>query len=128
MRGEGDRVPFVIFQEGEDCTGCEVRGICFKPELAVVVWVSEDWSGGEMGLQTCERVSFHAAPSEGLVFLREVCEGFCQSGIVFDKTSVEVGEAKETADAADRRGHGPVRDSFYLAVVHADVISVDEHP
>ena len=44
-----------------------------------------------MGFQTCERVGFRAAPSEGLVFLREVCERLCQCGIVLYETLVEVG-------------------------------------
>ena len=84
-------MPLVVLQDGKDCTGCKVRGICFKPELTVVIWVSKDGSGGKAGLQTCERVSFRTAPSEGPVFLREICEGFRQCGIVFDEMSVEVG-------------------------------------
>ena len=91
MRREGDGMPLVVLLDGEDHTGCKVRGVCFEPELTIVVWVSEDGSGGEGGLQTCECVGFCAAPSEGLVFLCEICEGFCQCGIVFNKTSVEVG-------------------------------------
>ena len=89
--GEGDGMPLVVFLDGEDCAGCEVRGICFEPELTIVVWVSEDGSSGETSLQTCEHVGLCVAPSEGFVFLRKICEGFCQCGIVFYETAVEVG-------------------------------------
>ena len=97
-------MPLVVFLDGEDCTGCKVRGVCFKPELTVIVWIREDRSGGEMGLQTHKRVGFHTSPSEGLVLLHKICEGFCQCGIVFDETLVEVGETKEAMDTADCRG------------------------
>ena len=91
VRGEGDRIPLVIFLDREDCASCEVQGVCFKPELTVVIWVCEDRSSGEMSLQTCERVGFRTAPSEDFVFLRKIREGFCQCGVVFDETSIEVG-------------------------------------
>ena len=68
-------MPFVVLQNGKDGTSSKVRGVCFKPELTVVVWVGEDRSSGEAGLQTCERVGFRVAPSEDLVFLCEICEG-----------------------------------------------------
>ena len=97
-------MPLVVLQGREDSSSCKVRGVCFKPELTVVVWISENGSSGKTGLQTCERIGFCAAPSEGLVFLHEVCEGFCQCGIVFYETSVEFGEAKEAVNTTNRHG------------------------
>ena len=128
MRGKGDRMPFVVFENGEDHAGSEVRSVHFESELTVIVGISKNGSGGKTGFQTCEHICFCTSPCKGLVFLHKVCEGLCEHCIVFYESSVEVGKAKEAADAAHRCGHGPLRDGFYLAIVHANAILVDKHP
>ena len=39
---------------------------------------------------------------------------------------IEVGEAKKAANTVDCCEHRPFHDSFYLGIIHANAISVDE--
>ena len=77
--------------------------------------------------ELCKSASFGFSPSECLVLLGEICEQLCKHGIVFDETMVEVGETKKATNTPDHCGCRPFGDSFYLGIVHADAIMVDEH-
>jgi len=61
------------------------------------------------------------------VFLSEVNEGTGNIRVVRDKSSVEVGEAKEGAYVLDFSGGQPFGDSIKLDRVHGELTRFDNH-
>ena len=60
-------MPFVIFQNGEDCASCKVQGIGFQPKVTIIIWISKNRGGGEVFLQLLKCVGLSGSPCEHLV-------------------------------------------------------------
>jgi hypothetical protein len=58
-------------------------------------------------------------PYEWFTFLCKIEKWSCEFGVVFDKSSVEVTEAKEFLDIFYGLGSGPILDCFKFDWIHA---------
>ena len=91
------------------------------------VWEVENWFRQEKGFESVERSLASRGPVPLEVFLSEVNEGTDDVGVVWNESTVEVGEAKEGAYVLDFCWGWPLGDPIEFDRVHGQLSGFDDH-
>ena len=102
-----------------------VRGICFHYGFKGGVKVLQNWGSTESSFEFIEYLLTLKRPLKRVVLFQQVEHRLADSGISFNKASVEVGESKKALEVSDTGGRLPVLDSRDLFGVHLDTIRGD---
>ena len=90
------------------------------------VEMTKNRRGCEQGLEFIEGGLGFSGPQEALAFAQQAGDWNDDTGISFDKATVEVGESKKHLDIKNRLGNRPFGDGTNAFGIHGDAFGRDD--
>ena len=106
----------------ENCTDSKARCIRGDDKGECGVQDAENQSVGESSAEGVEGSLGLGGPGVRGVFVRELCQGGGDAGVVGDKTMVVIADAEERLQFFERGGHGPGLNSLDFLGISGDAL------